>query len=143
MMSACGVLCSECPAYLAQTKGTAHQARTVEAWRRIYGLNETAEHISCGGCLGADDEVFYASRNCRARCCCRAKGLSSCAECANESCPDLEAAQSVWDDVPNLAGTLSATDFTMYAQPYCGHRQRLAAAHAAWVAQVAPQEEVS
>ena len=132
MMSVCGVLCSECPAYLAQTKGVAHQQRTVEAWRRIYGLAETVEHISCGGCLGADAELFHTSRNCRARRCCRGKGLNSCAECANEGCPDLEAAQSVWDDVPNLAGTLSATDFATYARPYCDHRRRLAAARAAW-----------
>jgi hypothetical protein len=130
MMSACGVLCSECPAYLAQTKGAAHQRRTVQAWRRIYGLTETVEHISCSGCLGPDDEVFHTSLNCKARLCCRAKGVSSCAECANESCPDLETAQSVWDDVPNLASTLSTADFATYARPYCGHRERLAAARA-------------
>jgi hypothetical protein len=35
MMSACGVMCSECPACLAATKGVAHQQRTVEAWHRI------------------------------------------------------------------------------------------------------------
>jgi len=131
MIGVCGVMCSECPAYLAQAKGAAHQRRTVEAWQRIYGLAETVEHISCGGCLGADDEVFHTSRNCKARRCCRAKGLSSCAECAIESCPDLETAQSVWDDVPNLVGTLSPTDFATYARPYCDHRRRFAEARAA------------
>lgn len=125
MMSACGVLCSECPAYQAAAKGIEHQRRTVEAWRRIYGLTETAERISCGGCLGSDNDLFHTSRVCKARCCCRGRGLSSCAECAVESCLDLEHAQSVWDEVPKLAATLSAADFDTYARPYCGHRERL------------------
>ena len=131
MMSACGVLCSECPAYHGEAKGVAHQRRTVEAWRRIYGLSEIVKHISCGGCLGPDEELFHSSRNCKARRCCRAKGFSTCAECPKESCPDLEAAQSVWDEVPELAAKLSPADFASYARPYCGHRQRLAAARRA------------
>ena len=128
MMSACGVLCSECPAYLGAAKGIKHQKRTIEAWHRIYGLNETVEHLTCGGCLGPDEEVFYTSRNCKARRCCRSKGFSSCAACPEESCEDLEKAQSVWDDVPNLIDKLSPSDFATYAQPYCDHRIRLAAA---------------
>ncbi len=132
MMSACGVLCSECPAYQGSKKGIEHQRRTVEAWQRIYGLNETVEHISCGGCLGPDEEVFYTSRSCKARRCCRSKGFSSCAECPNESCADLEKAQSVWDEVPNLINVLSSADFAVYARPYCDHRKRLAAARAAF-----------
>lgn len=126
MMSACGVLCSECPAYLGVTKGIAHQKRTIEAWYRIYELNETVEHISCNGCLGPDDEVFHTSRNCKARRCCRSKGFGSCAECPIESCVNLEKAQSVWDGVPNLIDKLSTTDFATYARPYCDHRKRLA-----------------
>jgi hypothetical protein len=33
--SACGVLCSECPAYLGKVRGAARQKRTAAAWRRI------------------------------------------------------------------------------------------------------------
>jgi hypothetical protein len=104
-----------------------HQKRTVEAWRRIYRLNETVEHVSCSGCLGPDDELFYTSGRCEARRCCRSKGLHSCAECPKESCAKLEKAQSVWDGVPKLIEKLSTSDFTTYAKPYCGHRKRLAA----------------
>ncbi len=126
MISACGVLCSECPAYLGDAKGRAHQKRTVEAWSRIYGLNEAIENISCGGCVGPDDLLFHTSRTCGARCCCRSKGFSTCAECSVESCVDLEKAQSIWDGVPVLAKALSPEDFITYAQPYCDHRRRLA-----------------
>jgi hypothetical protein len=125
MMSACGVLCSDCPAYHGQAKGIAHQKKTVEAWRRIYGLNEGFQNISCGGCLGADDQLFHTSRDCKARRCCLAKGFSRCAECDVESCFYLEKAQSVWDEVPELAKALSREDFVLYAQPYCNHRRRL------------------
>jgi hypothetical protein len=132
MMSACGVLCSECPAYLGASKGIEHQKCTVEAWQRIYGLKETVEHISCGGCLGPDEEVFHTNRKCAARHCCRSKGFSSCAECPKNSCALLAKAQSVWDEVPNLINKLSSSDFATYARPYCDHRKRLAAARAAF-----------
>ncbi len=125
MMSACGVLCSQCPAYIARTKGKRYQERTAEAWRRIYGLEARAEDISCGGCLGPDDQLFHSSLKCRARHCCLSHGLTSCAECLNETCADLEAAQAVWDGVPALAGRISRADFATYAEPYCGHRERL------------------
>jgi hypothetical protein len=128
MMSACGVWCSDCPAYHAETKGVAHQRRTVEAWRRIYRLHETIEHISCGGCLGPDEELFHTSRTCKARRCCRERQFQSCADCSNVPCKDLEAAQSLWDVVPALSSKLSRADFDNYARPYCGHRRRLAAA---------------
>jgi hypothetical protein len=96
--------------------------------RRIYGLNEPAENISCGGCLGSDDQLFHASRRCKARHCCRSNGFATCAECPAENCPDLEKAQAVWDEVPDLASILSHEDFVTYAQPYCDHRRRLAEA---------------
>ncbi len=127
-MSACGVLCSECPAYHGDLKGVAYQERTAAAWKRIFGLDEPAANITCGGCLAPDLEVFHTCRNCRARLCCRAKGLGTCAECSVDQCPDLEKAQSAWDGVPELATTLSQDDFAIYAQPYCNHRQRLAEA---------------
>lgn len=131
MVSACGVLCSDCPAYLGDVKGVAHQQCTVAAWKTIYGLTEPVENIACGGCLGPDDQLFHTSRTCKARRCCRSKGLSTCAECPVQRCPDLERAQSLWDGVPNLAKTLSREEFVTYAQPYCDHRHRLAEARLA------------
>ncbi len=130
MNSACGVICSDCPAFQGTAKGYEYQNKVVEAWHQIYSLNEAPEHINCGGCLGSDEEVFYTSRGCVARRCCKSKGYSSCAECPIEDCPDLEKAQAVWDEVPMLINTLSAADFETYARPYCDHRLRLAARRA-------------
>jgi hypothetical protein len=129
LMSACGVLCSGCAAYRGNARGREHQERTVAAWKRIYRLNEKPERIACLGCAAPDDQVFHTSLRCKARRCCRSKGFQTCAECdAAEGCAALDKAQAVWDGVPKLAARLSKADFAAYAQPYCGHRERLAAA---------------
>ena len=125
MMSACGVLCSNCPAYHGAAKGIEHQKRTAAAWRRIYRLKEPAENISCGGCQGPEDQLFHTCQRCKARQCCRQRGFRSCAECPVKSCALLERAQAVWDGVPKLEKKLSRADFAEYAKPYCGHRERL------------------
>ncbi len=132
MMSACGVLCSNCPAYLAAGKGHVYQQDVADAWHRIYDLNFSAEQITCGGCLGPDADLFCTMGSCAARKCSISKGLASCAECAEPECAELEKAQAVWDGVPDLIRRLSPEDFEIYAQPYCGHRDRLAAARAAF-----------
>ncbi|HTR22777.1 MAG TPA: DUF3795 domain-containing protein [Terriglobales bacterium] len=124
-ISACGVICSDCPAYRAAEKGIAHQKRTAEAWLRIYERKERYEDVSCGGCPSSDDEVFHTSRPCQARRCCISKRFASCAECPVENCVDLERAQSVWDGVSEIASTLSQPDFVSYAEPYLDPRGRL------------------
>ena len=132
MMSACGVLCSGCAAFRCGAKGVEHQERAAAAWRRIYRLKVTPGQMACGGCLAPDKEAFHSCLRCKARNCCRAKGLSSCAACGEAaSCPMLAKAQSVWDGVPKVAATLSPADFEAYAQPYLDARRRLAAARAA------------
>ena len=132
MMSACGVLCSECPAYHGREKGATHQKKTASAWQKIYGLKVAAEDITCGGCCGPDERLFQSSLKCKARRCCHSKGFTTCAECPVEKCPDLEKAQSVWDEVPELGKRLSQRHFVLYAQAYCGHRERLAEARRAF-----------
>lgn len=125
MMSACGVVCSDCPAYQGTNRGVTHQKRVARDWARIFDLHEPFTNISCGGCLGPEDELFHTSRGCNARRCCLSKEFVSCAECPVQECLDLAKAQSMWDSVPKLAEKLSREDFATYAQPYCGHRGRL------------------
>jgi Protein of unknown function (DUF3795) len=137
MMSACGVMCSDCPAFHGPAKGVAHQKQTAEAWLRIYGVNESCENISCGGCLGPDHELFYTSIRCKARRCCLSKGFRSCAECDVQDCLYLEKAQSVWDEVPEISKNLPREDFVIYAQAYCDHRRRLAEARRKFANQLA------
>ncbi len=132
VMSACGVLCSECAAYLAASRGPAYQKEAAGGWSRIYGFQVEPEQMSCGGCLSSDEQVFHSSVRCAARRCCLGKGLSSCAECPEESCEFLAKAQSNWDTVPEISAMLSASDFEKYARPYCGYRERFEAARRAF-----------
>jgi hypothetical protein len=128
MMSACGVMCSECPAYHGATKGAAHQAETSEAWQRIYGVAEEPADIACAGCLGPDAALFHTSVTCAARRCCLGKGFTSCAECPARPCALLERAQTTWDEVPEIGSHLSHAEFVRFARAYCGHRARVVAA---------------
>ncbi|HTT57912.1 MAG TPA: DUF3795 domain-containing protein [Opitutaceae bacterium] len=58
-LSACGVICSECPAFVAgHSADPAARARVAAAWHDLYGLNFDPEAISCGGCFGPDEAVF-------------------------------------------------------------------------------------
>jgi len=124
-MSACGVLCSSCPAFHGKAKGIEHQKQTAAAWKRIFKLNAKAETLTCGGCQGPEKELLRYCRTCKAQQCCREKGLHSCAECPVKACARLEKAQAVWDGVPKLEKKLSRADFVKYVKPYCGHRERL------------------
>jgi hypothetical protein len=125
-MSACGVICSACPAYLAgQSNDPAGRERVAAAWHEIYGLNFGPEAIACGGCLGSDEAVFCTSRKCSARRCCRLRGLASCAACADRPCADLERAQSIWDGLEEKAKTLPESAFKEFVLPYCHARQHV------------------
>ncbi|HUL43459.1 MAG TPA: DUF3795 domain-containing protein [Bacteroidota bacterium] len=132
VMSACGIICSNCAAYVAASKGLDDRKEAAEAWSRIYGFQTAPEKMSCGGCLGSDDKIFHTSIKCSARRCCLTKGLKSCAECPEESCELLARAQSIWDPVPEICAKLSPSDFEKYAQPYCGVRERFEAARRAF-----------
>jgi len=125
-MSACGVLCSECPAFLAHRAGDpAMRERVAAAWHELYGLDFGPDVIRCGGCFGPDDQLFHTSRRCAARRCCRSRGLASCAKCGDRPCADLEKAQSVWDGLEERAATLPRSVFREFVQPYCGARRRV------------------
>ena len=132
VMSACGVICSDCAAYVAAARGLDYQKEAAEAWSRIYGFQTQPEKMSCAGCLNSDDQVFHTSVRCAARRCCLSKGLISCAECPEESCELLARAQANWDTVPEIGAKLSPSDFQKYVQPYCGYRERFEAARHAF-----------
>ncbi len=130
VMSACGVLCSGCPAFHGKDKGVEQQKIAAEAWKRIFKLRVEPQSLTCGGCQGPKGDLYPSCKRCKAQQCCRKKGLRSCAECSVEPCALLEHAQALWDGVPKLERTLSRDDFITYVKPYCGHRERLQRARA-------------
>ena len=125
-LSACGVICSDCPAFRArQSNDPAMRERVAAAWHELYGLNFGPEVISCGGCLGSDEELFHTSRKCAARRCCYSRGLTNCGECRDRPCADLERAQSAWDGLEERAPLLAEPVFREFVLPYCHARRRV------------------
>lgn len=128
-MSACGVVCSECGAFLAAKKADpAIQERVAAVWNRVYGLDVKPETVTCGGCLNVDAVAFATCNDCWVRECVLSKGIAHCGLCDQYPCAELERVQAQYDDLEKKAETMSEEDFATYVLPYCHSRERLAAA---------------
>ncbi len=129
VMSACGNLCSDCPAYVAgRTHDRTRQERIAAAWQKIYDLTFPPETITCGGCPGDQPAAFVSCRQCAVRLCVTAKGLAHCALCEEYPCAKLDKAQADFDGLESMADKLSEEEFAEFVAPYCHARDRLAAA---------------
>lgn len=89
----CGHDCSRCITYLA----TLHDDDTLRLraqafYRETFSRDVPLEQIHCRG--GRSDDVFFLCRECPFAQCCRERGLTSCAACADEPCDSLRAYQA-------------------------------------------------
>jgi thiamine biosynthesis protein ThiC len=89
----CGLVCNECPAYMAtQADDAAALERVAAQWREQFNSPDiTAESVICDGCLGSDDARLagYCSM-CEIRACGVARSVANCAYCADYACDKLE-----------------------------------------------------
>jgi hypothetical protein len=109
----CGLLCSDCPAYVAtQANDPIALQRVVEQWREEFNAPDmTVESALCDGCLGEGHKCGYCA-SCEIRACGVARGVANCAHCTDYACDKLTTffsmapnAQSVLDQVrASLAG---------------------------------------
>jgi hypothetical protein len=87
----CGLVCSECPAYVAtQTDDREALARVAAQWREQF--NEpgiTADTVICDGCLGEGRLSGYCA-TCEIRACGVERGIANCAHCPDYACAKLE-----------------------------------------------------
>ncbi len=89
----CGLVCSECPAYVAtQADDRAALERVAAQWREQFNASDiTADSIICDGCLGSDGGRLAAYCSvCEIRACGIARGVVNCAHCADYACERLE-----------------------------------------------------
>ena len=77
----CGLDCEKCDARIATvTNNNALRGKTAALWTKLNGTAITPEMINCTGC-----RVMYGAQHCV-----RAKGLDTCADCAQmDGCPTL------------------------------------------------------
>ncbi len=91
MIAYCGILCSDCPAYLATHRDDDDQRRMVaERWSREYGTEIKPEDINCGGCLPGQAIYFSHCSVCDIRACGLGRGVDNCAYCDDFACERLE-----------------------------------------------------
>ena len=80
----CGLVCTDCPAYIAtQADDRAALERVAAQWREEYHApNITVESVICDGCLGSNGRHCSHCFECEIRACGVGRGLPNCAHCA-------------------------------------------------------------
>ena len=90
MIAYCGIVCSECPAYVATQAGDmAALARVAAEWSEKYGGELTADDCRCNGCLAAEGPWMSHCDECKMRACGMEKMVENCAHCADYACEKL------------------------------------------------------
>ncbi|MCK5024620.1 MAG: DUF3795 domain-containing protein [Thermoplasmata archaeon] len=86
----CGLICTECPAYLAkQNDDNDLRIKTAEDWSGMYGADIKPENINCQGCT-TEGVKFAHCNKCEMRACGMARGVINCGQCDEYACDKLE-----------------------------------------------------
>jgi hypothetical protein len=87
----CGLICSDCPAYIAtQADDRAALERVAAQWREEYNApNLTVESVICDGCLGSNGRHCSHCFECEIRACGMEREVINCAHCADYGCEKL------------------------------------------------------
>jgi len=90
MIAYCGLVCPECPTYLAtRADDDAARARTAAMYAEKFGFDLRPEEIDCDGCRSDGGTLMAYCRACVIRECCHAKGFENCALCPDQPCESL------------------------------------------------------
>jgi hypothetical protein len=87
----CGLVCSDCEAYIATQAGDqAALERVAAKWREEYNApNITVESVICDGCLTGERKCGHCAE-CDIRACGMEHGMANCGHCAEYACEKLE-----------------------------------------------------
>jgi len=89
MIAYCGLVCSNCPTFLAtQNDDDIAREKTAALYAEKFGFDLKPEDINCDGCLTIGGRQIGYCQVCKIRECCREKGLENCGFCA-EHCENL------------------------------------------------------
>jgi hypothetical protein len=105
MIATCGIVCSECKAYVAtQANDRAALERMAARAREEHGIADaTAELTMCDGCLASAGHLSGYCLECRIRACGAERGVPNCAHCIEYACDTL---QEFLAKVPDARATL-------------------------------------
>jgi len=92
IIAKCGIVCSECPAYIATQKNDdALRAATAKKWSEMFKSDIKAADINCNGCQSETGPLFNYCNTCEIRKCAREKKVETCANCPEYTCAKLDA----------------------------------------------------
>ncbi len=90
MIAYCGLVCTECPAYIAtQADDVGAIQRVAEKWAKEFNASITADNVWCDGCLSDGPRLCVHCGECAVRACAIGKGVVNCAHCDDYGCETL------------------------------------------------------
>jgi len=90
MIARCGLVCSNCPTFLAtRNDDDVARKKTVALYAEKFGLDLKPEDINCDGCLTVGGRQIGFCQSCEIKRCCDEKGLANCALCDDPPCERL------------------------------------------------------
>jgi hypothetical protein len=112
MIASCGLVCSECPTFIATQKNDDKmREETAKKWSEMFHSDIKPADINCDGCTSNSTKLFNYCGKCDIRKCAKEKGVKNCAYCADYPCEKLTAflknapeAKVVLDDIRKKKG---------------------------------------
>ena len=90
MIAYCGIVCTDCPAYIAtQNDDAAALQKVAAAWSKEFNASFTPDDCICDGCLTTTRLSSYC-RMCEIRACGVDRAVVNCAYCDDYGCEKLE-----------------------------------------------------
>jgi hypothetical protein len=91
MIAYCGLMCSDCEAYIAtQANDQAALEEVAAQWRCKYSAPSiTVEGVNCDGCLETEGRKCGYCRECEIRACAMQQKVINCAHCDRYTCHKL------------------------------------------------------
>jgi hypothetical protein len=88
----CGLVCTDCPAFVATQDDDQEALERVAAqWREEYNAPDiTVDSVICGGCVTDDERKCGHWYGCEIRACGASRGVANCAYCDDYACERLE-----------------------------------------------------
>lgn len=92
ILGMCGIVCSECGAYLAtQADDLEAKQRVIEQWRVEFNAPGIGiDHVTCDGCMEGGRQSIGHLPVCGIRKCGIEHGVSNCGQCPEYVCAELE-----------------------------------------------------
>lgn len=91
MIAYCGLVCTECPAFIATKEDDDDDKRkeTAELWSKQFNASIKPGDINCEGCISNSEIVFSHPKVCEIRKCGKERGITNCAYCDEYACDRL------------------------------------------------------